>query len=231
MHFPKEFRFRSPALRMFGIILLLTASTMPESSSPSDFNAALGATPPALQWIMLTQRNVAAQWGFSVQFSSVENSSWILEVGPHGVSATSDDCRSRWQRIQNKELTYFPVSMSCSDTLAVRVTDGRSHATWQLLIPLAEDETGLSNRRYLIPEWRPTVGGPTPTRGWIPMNLSLTETSIVSFSILDARGDQIRTWPPGLLEAGHTTFLWDGKDEFGHLVAKGEYFLRVTGIS
>ena len=46
--------------------------------------------------------------------------------------------------------------------------------------------------------------------------------------IYDTQGRRIRTVIQGLFEAGYQTTTWDGRNESGHLVPSGVYFLRAA---
>ena len=48
----------------------------------------------------------------------------------------------------------------------------------------------------------------------------------VEVSVFDAAGRLVRTLEPTLLPPGVTEIVWDGRDEGGHSVSAGVYFLR-----
>lgn len=189
------------------------------------------AAPPRLQWITLASMDPSSdRWGCSLQFSCEEGSSWVLEVASRDAAGTSGERSVHRQHIGNRELTYFPVFMSRGDTLSIRVTDCRLGSVYQLHFPLPQDETSRSAQRYVVPEWNPQRGNPDPVRGWVPMNVTIEEGSVVRLSVLDGKGNLVQAWSPGFLDAGHATILWDGKDPDGRLMPAGEYFFRTKVI-
>ena len=48
----------------------------------------------------------------------------------------------------------------------------------------------------------------------------------VRLAVFDARGRQVRILADGRMPAGTHTVTWDGRDDDGHLLASGVYFLR-----
>ena len=48
----------------------------------------------------------------------------------------------------------------------------------------------------------------------------------VRLAVFDARGRQVRLLADGRMPSGMFTTTWDGRDDDGHLLASGLYFLR-----
>lgn len=223
----------SSGIRRMGLLaaIALLALATGESARAAMPTESPVAAQPTLQWITLAPIDPSRdRWGCSLQFSCEESSSWLLEVRPVDTVGRSGERSIHRQHIRNRELTYFPIFMSRGDTLSIRVTDCRLGSAYQLLVSLPHDEASKSAQRYVIPEWSPLRGSPDPARGWIPMNVTLEEGSVVRLSILDGRGAVVQAWSPGFLDAGHTAILWDGRDPGGRLMPAGKYFFRTKAL-
>ncbi|MCB9464258.1 MAG: VCBS repeat-containing protein [Candidatus Eisenbacteria bacterium] len=71
---------------------------------------------------------------------------------------------------------------------------------------------------------------PNPTLGPTTIRLDLPGATAISLAVFDAQGRLVRTLEDGSrrLDAGTTTFEWDGRDDAGREVAGGVYLVRMT---
>lgn len=70
-----------------------------------------------------------------------------------------------------------------------------------------------------------------PTSGGASLMLSLPSPEFVTLSVVDVSGRVVRKLHDGLLPAGLTTLLWDGRGAGGRAVASGVYFVRLETAS
>lgn len=69
---------------------------------------------------------------------------------------------------------------------------------------------------------------PNPFTSNTKMQLELPAAGMVELSIYNLKGQKVRSLDPLPLDAGSNTLSWDGKDDAGHSLANGIYFLRVA---
>ncbi len=69
---------------------------------------------------------------------------------------------------------------------------------------------------------------PNPFAGATGIDLDLPAPARVEVAIHDASGRRVRRLDPGMLGAGVQRLIWDGKDENGHSVPGGIYFVQAS---
>ncbi|HEX6031503.1 MAG TPA: lysyl oxidase family protein [Tepidiformaceae bacterium] len=77
--------------------------------------------------------------------------------------------------------------------------------------------------------WRLLPAAPNPFNPRTFIGIQVATDSRVSWRIHDARGHLVRTIMDGTLPAGNYTRTWDGRDDQGHDVASGTYYMVVEG--
>lgn len=90
------------------------------------------------------------------------------------------------------------------------------------LVTNAPESSGLPARVSLQPAY------PNPSQGQTALRFELPERAAVELVIFDARGRRVRNVLKQELPAGVHRANWDGHDQGGHLVARGEYFARLS---
>lgn len=69
---------------------------------------------------------------------------------------------------------------------------------------------------------------PNPAPGRARVAFSLARDAAVRLEIYDGQGRRVRTLASGRMTAGAQSREWDGRDDAGHAVAAGNYFVRLT---
>jgi len=69
---------------------------------------------------------------------------------------------------------------------------------------------------------------PNPFRGHAAFRFGLARAGEVRLEIFDLAGRRVRSLASGVLPAGEVTREWDGRDDRGHGVRSGVYFVRLT---
>ena len=77
--------------------------------------------------------------------------------------------------------------------------------------------------------WRLLPAAPNPFNPHTALAIQVPVDSRISWRIHDARGTLVRTIEDGTLQAGTYTRTWDGRDDRGHYVASGTYYMVVEG--
>lgn len=74
---------------------------------------------------------------------------------------------------------------------------------------------------------------PNPASGRVAMDVRLGRSEWVELSVFDAGGRRVRTVHAGVLPAGATRLVWDGRGDSGRLVPAGAYWMRALagGVS
>jgi hypothetical protein len=67
---------------------------------------------------------------------------------------------------------------------------------------------------------------PNPLRGSATLTLALPRAADVTLAIFDQQGRRVRTLVSGARPAGEHAIVWDGRDDAGHAVVSGIYFVR-----
>ncbi len=87
--------------------------------------------------------------------------------------------------------------------------------------------TGTSENTTPKANFLNTVG-PNPFRGQTTISFGLAKKGEVNISVYDASGRLVKTLVKGVRDAGTYTIQWNGTDNYGHSLASGTYFLRMT---
>jgi hypothetical protein len=69
---------------------------------------------------------------------------------------------------------------------------------------------------------------PNPLRSDATVEYSLAREGNVDLSVYDVRGARVRTLRGGMFGAGRYTVRWDGRDDSGHRLGGGMYFVRLS---
>jgi flagellar hook assembly protein FlgD len=69
---------------------------------------------------------------------------------------------------------------------------------------------------------------PNPFRSVTRLRYTLPAAGRVGLTVFDVRGRQVRALRSEVEPAGAHTAEWDGRDDAGHPVASGPYFLRLS---
>jgi hypothetical protein len=70
---------------------------------------------------------------------------------------------------------------------------------------------------------------PNPFAGSTGIALTLARPGRVSVAVFDVAGRRVATLAEGEHDAGSFNLSWDGRDDSGHEVAAGAYFVRMVG--
>jgi Peptidase family C25/Propeptide_C25/FlgD Ig-like domain len=89
---------------------------------------------------------------------------------------------------------------------------------------VAEDDAVPSQTLFLSPP------SPNPGRSPFSFALHIAENGPLALHILDVQGRQVRALYRGTVRPGHYDFVWDGRNDCGHLVAAGTYFVLSRGV-
>jgi flagellar hook assembly protein FlgD len=69
---------------------------------------------------------------------------------------------------------------------------------------------------------------PNPVRSDATVEYSLARESSMDLSVYDVRGARVRTLRNGTFGAGRYSVRWDGRDDSGHRMGGGVYFVRLS---
>lgn len=69
---------------------------------------------------------------------------------------------------------------------------------------------------------------PNPFNPSTRISFNITQDQMVEITVLDIRGQRVRSLWNGNLEAGNHQLVWDGRDELGQSVSSGLYLYQVT---
>jgi hypothetical protein len=97
----------------------------------------------------------------------------------------------------------------------------------------ANHEVEVATAVLGIPAPLPTVTQlsrvyPNPSRGSTTIAFSLAETGPVSVVVYGVDGRAVRTMARGSWEPGDYRLTWDGRDDQGHAMSAGIYFVQLT---
>src|SRR5262249_21154194 len=67
---------------------------------------------------------------------------------------------------------------------------------------------------------------PNPASGRVALDVTLGRSDWVELSVFDASGRRVRTVHAGVLPAGTTRVVWDGRSDGGRLAPAGAYWMR-----
>lgn len=136
-------------------------------------------------------------------------------------------------------VTYTPdPAVLGTDTFSYRVTDcvgGTSTAMVTIEVDLAttsvpeDPEEGDSSD--LTTSLRALTVAPNPFGGTTQVRWSQTSTEKVEISVYNVRGERVKRLVHGDLGAGEHEVTWSGRDEAGHPVPAGVYFVRYSAGS
>jgi len=73
-----------------------------------------------------------------------------------------------------------------------------------------------------------SFAAPNPFHGSTTFAFGLARTGPVDLVLYSVGGRRVRTLVSGTQEAGEYRFTWDGRDDHGHAVAAGVYYLRLV---
>lgn len=83
-------------------------------------------------------------------------------------------------------------------------------------------EDGVTTRRFSLDS-----AIPNPFTRQSTLRFAVANTGAVSLDVLDVSGRVVRTLASGALAAGEHAREWDGRDDLGHPVGAGVYFVRL----
>jgi hypothetical protein len=69
---------------------------------------------------------------------------------------------------------------------------------------------------------------PNPSGGPVALAFDLPASAVVTLTVYDVAGRQVRELLRGELPAGHRSLSWDGRDDGGMSVAAGVYYARLA---
>jgi zinc metalloprotease ZmpB len=85
----------------------------------------------------------------------------------------------------------------------------------------AVEDLGSNRTLALLPN------EPNPFNPTTKVRFDLPSGGQVRLSVIDLQGRAVRTLADGALVAGRHAYVWDGRDEAGHALASGLYFVRL----
>ena len=72
---------------------------------------------------------------------------------------------------------------------------------------------------------------PNPSRGDVQFSIETFESGAIALDVLDIAGRRVRHAVVAAAGPGHSTWVWDGRDDAGRLTAPGAYRVRASGRS
>ena len=76
--------------------------------------------------------------------------------------------------------------------------------------------------------WKRSLSvAPNPMRAETTIRYSLPQAAAVVVTVVDAQGRRVRTVQRGAEPAGPRELVWDGRDDTGHAVPNGVYFVQL----
>jgi hypothetical protein len=75
------------------------------------------------------------------------------------------------------------------------------------------------------------VAAPNPFQTLTTIRCSMPEAGPATLAINDVAGRRVRTLLDGIVGAGESRFVWDGRDDAGRAVASGVYFYRLQAAA
>jgi hypothetical protein len=137
-----------------------------------------------------------------------------------------DSCWVRLDPLQMLDTTYHAWTPLYSGLYRMQCTADSSDTNWTYLTVLPR--TGLEEGQ--LPQSFDLNGievGPNPVRSAATIRYYVASESRVELRILDARGRVVRTLVAGQSPLGERSAVWDARDDLGHSVARGIYFVRL----
>jgi len=142
-----------------------------------------------------------------------------------------------WARTSSPE-TYLSIVV---DPVSLRLNPGSIAHDFVLDPQVPKDADGSAADAGAIPALSPVAipaasisqvslapAVPNPAASAVEFGLQLERDSQTRVGIYDLRGRVVRTLFAGALPMGGHSFNWDTRDDRGHTVASGAYFLRVS---
>ena len=68
---------------------------------------------------------------------------------------------------------------------------------------------------------------PNPFNPSTTIEFTLPKPTDVSLVVYNLMGQQVRTLKRGMMDTGHHSMIWHGKDDHGKLVSSGVYLVRL----
>ena len=141
-------------------------------------------------------------------------------------TATSADDDVATVSVSGTEVVITPVGVGTT-TVAVVASDANGLAATQTIAVIVEVPINTAKQVQLLPNY-PSPFNPDT---WIPFRLE--EDTKVTVTIYDAGGNLVRTFELGYLSAGSyeskgRAVYWDGRNDFGELMASGVYFYELS---
>ena len=98
-------------------------------------------------------------------------------------------------------------------------------------ILLTDGLVGVGSRAPVARPLALAPPSPNPSRGPVVLTLEASEAGPIKIEIVDASGRMVRRHEDTAGAPGPRTWMWDGRDSAGHIVAPGVYRVRATGPS
>ena len=106
---------------------------------------------------------------------------------------------------------------------------GGSRGLWEITLPEANTDTGVKGTERATPnKFRLAQNYPNPFNGQTHIKLTLEAGNETSLQIFSVAGQLVRTLADQYIGEGSHTFVWDGRNDNGRLVASGNYHYQVT---
>jgi len=122
-----------------------------------------------------------------------------------------------WEMRALSKSVYFPTGIWRSPTRnARREADLRAPGTW------VDVAAGAGTEQLMLGDVHPN-----PMRTSTTIAFALTRGGPVSLDVVDVQGRRVRELVQGVRAAGEHRIDWDGRDDDGHAMRAGIYFLRL----
>lgn len=166
---------------------------------------------------------------------------WNISTSPVSIAPDFD---SRWPglletvvqpRLEPGEATLVEVELAAGsqpageravDCLVYAVTDSNKYVPLRLPVRLHVTSETAAPNEVSLDRLRPNPSAAAEGSSW---TLTLNQAAPVRIMLFDASGRRVRQLlDVGRMSAGASLVRWDGRDDNGHRVAGGLYFLRLV---
>jgi hypothetical protein len=165
-------------------------------------------------------------------FASHDSSTWTIETRLLDPTRGASSHVRHSERVRDKVLTHvqFDAQECGLGEVELIAVDEVGRRLGPLRIPVSAGPDPQGARHYVVPEYRLRTKEPEVSGRWIRWEIQTIDSPIVDLAVYDSQQTLVRSWPSHMLQAGHTTLLWDGRDASNALVPPGEYSLQVGGV-
>jgi len=138
----------------------------------------------------------------------------VAVAGGHLINSIDELARLEFQTLAGKNSS--PITIELSEIRLDEAMRAGNGIARQIFINAAPPATFALQQNF-----------PNPFNVGTTINYQLAQPAVVTLTVYDLSGQQVRRLIHATRSAGHHAEPWDGRDESGRLVASGIYFYRI----